>query len=151
MCLYSSVYWSSVVDNALMESVPPGTCGSEQECDSPAPSMDARRCHGALVNFLLLILTVLYIFHPRMRRQNLIRWVNLPQILQLVKMNIWGDKDWNRSLLWKKSFLYIRLHPKLSHPSTIPWKQHCKTRNSYFDSEPWKRSLARKESALIRV
>lgn len=57
-----------MVDNALMESVPPGTCGSEQERDSPAPAMDARSCRGALINFLLLILTVLYIFRPRVRR-----------------------------------------------------------------------------------
>lgn len=151
MCLYSSVCWSSAADDGLMESVPPGTCGSEQERDSPAPAVGARRCRGALLNSLLLILTVLYIFCPRVRRQNLIKWVNLPQILQLVKMNIWGNKDWNRSLLWKKSFLYTHLHPKLSHPSTLPWKQHRKTGNSQFNSELWKRSLARKESALIRV
>ena len=65
-----------------MDSIPRGMCGTEQERDSPAPGLGARRCRGALLNSHLLILTVRYdIFLPRVRKQNLIKWIKLPQVL----------------------------------------------------------------------
>lgn len=65
-----------------MESIPQRMCGTEQEGDSPAPALGARRCRGALLNSHLLILTVrYYVFLPKVRKQNLIKWIKLPHVL----------------------------------------------------------------------